>query len=153
MLEFRPMSDASVADYLRLNSDPKVTRHLPLSDPGLDESACAEWLAGKLRQWDEFGYGPWAFFVDGEFAGWGGLQDEHGDADVGMVLLPRYWGCGRLILAEIVRRAFEEMGLESITALLPQSRQASLGRLGFAPDGEVDVHGERFNRFRMQRPR
>ena len=146
------MSDATIADYIALNTDPRVMRHMPLSRSRLDEAACAEWLAGKLRQWDDFGYGPWAFLVDGDFAGWGGFQNEHGDPDVGLVLRPRYWGCGRLILAEVVRRGFDEFGFESITALLPPTRNVGLDRLGFEPDGEVEVDGERFVRFRMARP-
>lgn len=32
------------------------------------------------------------FFVDGQFAGWGGLQQEDGDADLALVLHPDYWG-------------------------------------------------------------
>jgi len=32
-----------------------------------------EWIAGKEKLWAEHGYGPWAFLIDGKFAGWGGL--------------------------------------------------------------------------------
>ena len=42
--------------------------------------------------WDEHGYGPWAFIINGEFAGWGGLQPEQGEADFALVLHPDFWG-------------------------------------------------------------
>lgn len=57
--------------------------------------------------------------LDGKFVGWGGLQDENGDADLALVLHPDYWGLGKHIYNEIVDRAFNPMGFESITILLP----------------------------------
>lgn len=94
------------------------------------------------------------FLIDGKFAGWGGLQPEGDDADLGLVLHPDYWGYGKAIYEEIIRRAFEEMGFESVIILFPPSRTRIKGilRLGFAPDGEVEIAGERFNRFRLYAP-
>lgn len=105
----------------------------------------------KEAQWALNGYGPWAFFVDGQFAGWGGLQQEDGDADLALVLHPDYWGLGRVIFDEIVRRAFQEMGLASITLLLPLTRTRIKGilRLGFCLDAEVDIDGTPFSRYRL----
>jgi hypothetical protein len=45
---------------------------------------------GWQGAWEEW-HGPWAFIVDGKFAGWGGLQPEEGDADLELVLHPDYW--------------------------------------------------------------
>ena len=71
-----------------------------------------------------------------------------------MVLHPDYWGTGRVIYEEIIRRAFEEMGFESVTILLPPTRTHLKGilRLGFLPDGEVEIQGERFARFMLNAP-
>jgi len=43
------------------------------------------------------------------------------------------------------------MGFESVTVLLPPTRTRVRGllRLGFAEDGEIEVGGERFLRFRL----
>jgi len=153
-LEFKNLCDIDCAEIIALNTHPLVRRQMPLSDENFGEEECREWVAGKEAQWDQYGYGPWAFMLDGKFAGWGGLQCENGDADLGIVLHPDYWGMGRMIFDEIIRRAFGEMGFESVTILLPPTRTRVKGilRLGFQPDGEVDLFGERFIRYRLYSP-
>jgi RimJ/RimL family protein N-acetyltransferase len=73
------------------------------------------------------------------------------------VLHPRFWGLGRRIYDEIVRRAFSELGLESVTVLLPPGRGSGAARamlrLGFTPDGELDLAGHRFLRYRLRSSR
>ena len=110
-----------------------------------------QFVAAKERLWSEHGYGPWAFVVGGQFVGWGGLQPESGEADLALVLHPNHWGIGKVLFEEIVGRAFGEMGFESVTVLLPPTRTRVRGllRLGFAEDGEIEVGGERFLRFRL----
>ena len=153
-LEFKRLSEVDRSEYVALFANPLVRRHMPLTSDDFDDAMCADWIKGKESMWTEYGYGPWAFLVDGKFAGWGGLQPEHGDADLGLVLHPDYWGMGRVIYAEILRRAFGEMGFESVTILLPPERTHVKGilRLGFVPDGELEVDGERFIRYRLFAP-
>ena len=152
-LEFKRMSEIPCADYVTLNTNPLVMRQMPLSSADFDEAACREWVAGKEKIWDEHGYGRWAFVIDGKFVGWGGLQPEDGDVDLGIVLHPDAWGYGKAIYEEIIRRAFEEMGLESVTILFPPTRTRVKGvlRLGFQPDGEMEIGGERFIRYRLRK--
>ena len=104
--------------------------------------------------WEENGYGPWAFVINDEFVGWGGLQLEGDDADVGLVLHPNHWGAGRLLYERIIGYAFGELSLGSVIALLPPSRTRVAGilRLGFQQDGEVVLGDERFIRYRLTRP-
>jgi len=101
--------------------------------------------------WTDFGYGPWAFYVDDAFVGWGGLQSEDGDADLAMVLHPDYWGLGKSIYIKIIGQAFGEMGLDSITILLPQTRTKVKGllSLGFHKEGEVQIQSVPFVRYRL----
>ena len=154
-LEFKRMSEVDNAEYIALNLNPLVRRQMPLTGGSFGEKECQEWVASKEKQWDEHGYGPWAFIIDGKFAGWGGLQYENGDADLGLVLHPDYWGTGKVIYEEIIKRAFGEMKLESVTILLPPSRIRIKGilRLGFREDGEVEIEGERFIRYRLFAPK
>ena len=153
-LEFSRLKNIDRAEIVTLHSNPRVRRQMPLFDDQFDDETCKAWVAGKEEQWSKYGYGPWAFLIDGHFAGWGGLQYEDGDADLGLVLHPDYWGAGQTIYREIIRRAFEEMGLESVIILLPPSRTRIKGifRLGFQSDGEVEIGGERFLRFRLHAP-
>jgi [ribosomal protein S5]-alanine N-acetyltransferase len=154
-LEFKRLTDISCTEIIALNTNPLVRRQMPLSDGYFGEEECKAWVAGKEKQWEVHGYGPWAFMIDGKFAGWGGLQYENGDADLGLVLHPDYWGMGKTIYAEIIKRAFGEMGLESVTILLPPTRTRVKGilKLGFQPDGEAEIEGERFIRYRLHAPR
>jgi len=151
LIEFRRLSDIDAAEIIALSTHPLVRRHMPLADDDFGEAACREWVRGKESQWQQHGYGPWAFMLDGQFAGWGGLQCEGGDPDLGLVLHPQYWGMGKAIYDEIIRRAFGEMGFESVTILLPPSRTRvrAIIRLGFQLDGEVELFGQRFIRYRL----
>jgi [ribosomal protein S5]-alanine N-acetyltransferase len=153
-LELKRLSEVDCSEYIALNTNPLVRRQMPLIDDKFDAEVCKEWIKGKEKMWEEDGYGPWAFVVDGKFAGWGGLQPENGDADLGVVLHPDYWGIGKVIYEEIIRRAFGEMRLESVTILFPPTRTRVKGilRLGFKPDGEVKISGERFIRYRLHAP-
>ena len=154
ILEFKRLSEVDRSEYVALFNNPLVRRHMPLTDEHFDEAICADWIKGKESMWTDYGFGPWAFVVDGKFAGWGGLQPENGDADLGLVLHPDYWGMGKIIYDEIVHRAFEEKGFKSITILLPPERTRVKGilRLGFLPDGELELYGERFLRYRLFAP-
>jgi RimJ/RimL family protein N-acetyltransferase len=154
-IEFKRLPEVPLEHLVDLFNDPDVRRHLPLAKSPFTAESCARFVAAKEQLWAEHGYGPWAFFVDGEFAGWGGLQPEGPDADLGFVLHPRFWGLGLRLTREILRQAFEEMNRESVIVLLPPSRARvrALKRMGFEADGETLVGGERFIRYRRYNPR
>lgn len=134
-------------------NDPDVRRHLPLARGHFGMPEYERFVAAKERIWEENGYGPWAFVLDDDFVGWGGLQPEGDDVDVGLVLRRAYWGAGQDLYKRIVDFAFEELGVASVIALLPVSRTrvAGLQRLGFQEDGEATIGGEIFNRYRLER--
>lgn len=136
---------------MTLFNNPSVRRHLPLATSDYTEAECAEFVAVKERMWAEHGYGPVAFYIDGEFAGWGGIQPDGGEADLALVLQPDHWGAGPRICRDIIRHA-SELDLRSVVVLLPPTRvrTRALDRLGFRRDGEVHVHGERFIRYRLE---
>jgi [ribosomal protein S5]-alanine N-acetyltransferase len=138
-------------ELIALMNDPRVRRHLPLARGPFGPTECARFVAAKEQLWTLHGYGPWAFVVDGVFAGWGGLQPERMDVDLGLVLRPAYWGLGRTLAARFVTTAFEELGAASVVVLLPRSRVrvSGIARLGFRRDGEVDVGGMPFHRYRL----
>ena len=137
-----------------LMNNEMVGRHLPLLADDFSAESCRAFLKAKKQLWDEHGFGPWAFLINNEFAGWGGLQSEHGEADFALVLHPKFWGWGRKIFDEVKDQAFNRMNLSSITILLPPNRPNSkaVTRLGFIEDGELTVEGEVFLRFRFTKP-
>ena len=152
---FARLFEVAPAEIVALMNDPQVRRQLPLAKGEFTLDACARFVEGKERMWDEAGYGPWAFLVDDRFVGWGGLQPEGGDADIGLILGRDGWGLGRQIYERVLTFAFDELGLDSVIALLPPTRKrgGGLKRLGFEEDGELVIGGERFVRFRLYRPR
>jgi [ribosomal protein S5]-alanine N-acetyltransferase len=150
-IECKRLSEINKSEIVELLNHPQVRRHMPLAKDFFDDAAYDAFIADKEQLWAKYGYGPWAFVVEGKFVGWGGLQYEEGDADLALVLHPDYWGIGRAIYETIIKKAFGEMGFESITALLPPSRTRIKGleKLGFQLDGELIIKSERFLRYRL----
>ncbi|WP_144120065.1 GNAT family N-acetyltransferase [Catellatospora sichuanensis] len=158
-LQLTRLGGVDPADIIALMSHRAVRRHMPLAEGAFGAAECAAFVTAKEALWRDHGYGPWAFLVDGEFAGWGGLQPEDGgDADLALVLHPRFWGHGRAICARVLDEAFGTFRFDSVTILLPPTRRSghAVARLGFRTDGETSIEGRRFLRFRLHsadRPR
>jgi len=152
-IEFKRLSQVTSGDIISLMNDPLVRRHMPLMLDHFDEVYCRAFVDDKERLWMKHGYGPWAILIDGVFAGWGGVQPESGEADIALVLKPAYWGAGGQLIRVILGRAFRELGLDTVTTLLPPTRirVRGLTRLGFIPAGTLDVGGQMFVRYRLNR--
>lgn len=150
-IEFVPLEEIDEARLVALMNDARVRKHLPLLAGAFSREDCRAFVAAKRRLWTEHGHGPWAILVHGAFAGWGGVQPEHGEADLALVLDPRFWGWGRRILRAIVARAFDELELGAITALLPPSRanRQAITRLGFVEAGHSMIDGQPFVRYSL----
>lgn len=153
-LELKRLGEVAPADIIELMNHPEVRKLMPLATGTFGPDECAGFVAGKEALWEEAGYGPWAFVIDGEFAGWGGFQPEGNDVDLALVLHPKHWGQGRVIYPTLIARGFSEWDFSSITILFPPARTRIKGifKLGFQPDGKVNLYGESFHRYRLQRP-
>jgi ribosomal-protein-alanine N-acetyltransferase len=81
MIEFKRLSDVKKSDIIKLMNHPKVRLHMPLAKELFDDAAYDTFIAAKEDLWKAHGYGPSAFYADGRFIGWGGLQYEEGNAD------------------------------------------------------------------------
>lgn len=150
MIKVKYLSEVNKRDIIELMNHPKVIKHMPLAQGEFDDKAYYNFITAKQKLWDEFGCGPWAFFLDKKFVGWGGLQHENGDADIAIVLHPKYWGLGKDIY-DIIKNYAIDHRFSSMTALLPISRTKLkiMDRLGFKPDGESIISDQKFNRFRI----
>lgn len=153
-LEFKRLPEVNPADIIELMNNPQVGKEMPLTKDNFNEDDAKAFVTGKEQLWKEHGFGPWAFFIDGQFAGWGGVQPEAGEADLALVLHPKFWGTGKRIYDEIIKRAFGEMGLGSVMISFPPSRTRVRGlqRLGFVQDGEIMFGNERFICYRFRAP-
>jgi ribosomal-protein-alanine N-acetyltransferase len=153
-IEFKRLTEVNQSDIIELMNEPALKRHMPLLGETFTETDCETFIAAKEQLWEEYGYGPWAFVVDGCFAGWGGLQPEGEEVDLALVLHPDYWGLGEIIYRKIIDKAFGLMGFDSVIVLLPPSRRRErvMRRLGFKSEGEVELYGEKFLQYRLHAP-
>lgn len=152
-IEFVRLSEVSVLEVLDVLNESRNGRHLPLAGERFTEASAGEWVTAKDGQWEVHGYGPWAVRVDGEFAGWGGFQQEENGADFALVLKPTHWGYGAAVTGAALHRGFTELGLETVLIALPYTRNPDrvVARFGFEPDGEVDYGGTPFRQYRLDR--
>ena len=152
-IEFVHLSEITEQQIIDLMNNEMVGKQMPLLAAGFSSKQCQAFLKAKKQLWDEHGFGPWAFLIKGEFAGWGGVQPEEGEADFALVLHPNFWGWGRKIFNKVRDQAFNQMNLKSITILFPPTRTNSkaITRMGFVQDGKQTVGGEDFMRFRLNR--
>jgi len=72
-LDLRPIASAPRSLVIGQMNAMRVRRHLPLTTGVFDDAAYDGFISGKEALWREYGYGPWAFFIDDHYAGWGGL--------------------------------------------------------------------------------
>lgn len=147
---FLRLTEVDKSVILELMNDTRVRKHMPLlKKPCFDEEDCDELIATKL--WKKEKHGPWALVSEEKFMGWAGIQHEEEGGSITFVLHPHYWGKGVVIFKQILRHAFEELKFKSVTVLLPPSRgRFTWGlRHGFQPDGEQEIQGERFLRYRL----
>ena len=100
-IKFVHLGEIDEARIIELMNNELVGKQLPLLANGFSVQNCRDFLKAKKQLWDDNGYGPWAFLINNEFAGWGGLQAEQGDADFALVLHPKFWGWGRKIFNKI----------------------------------------------------
>ncbi len=142
-IRFVHLSEVNQQQIIDLMNNELVGKQLPLLASGFSAENCRAFLNAKKQLWGQYGYGPWAFLIKGEFAGWGGLQPENGDADFALVLHPRFWGWGRRIFNKIKDQAFNQMQLDSITILLLPSRPnaKAVTRFGFIEEVDLTVDG------------
>lgn len=148
------LQDIEPLKIIALMNNKLVARYLPLLSGEFTEEHCRTFVAAKQKLWQEHGFGPWAFMVDGEFAGWGGLQPEQGEADFALVLHPDYWGLGRRIFNLVKHKAFNEMNILSIIALLPPNRHNAnaILRFGFTEEQSLEIGDQVFRKFRFTNP-
>ena len=151
-VEFARLTEVPLAAVVELLNEPRNARHMPLAGV-FDEESAAEWVRAKDGQWDRNGFGPWAVLVNGDFAGWGGFQQEANGADFGLVLLPAYWGHGAEITRTALDRGFRELNLTEVIIALPYTRNPDrvVARFGFVPDGEVTYGEAAFRQYRLTR--
>jgi RimJ/RimL family protein N-acetyltransferase len=119
---------------VELDGDPEVMRYLNSGLPTPPELIRDEILPRFVRYHDEHpGWGYWAAIekASGEFIGWFGLhwrtEGSPGDVELGYRLRRAAWGQGYATegARALVRRAFQELGVQRVLATTYQDNLAS----------------------------
>jgi hypothetical protein len=148
-LEFKNLNDIEKSKIIDLMNNKLVRRQMPLLKGNFTAKDYNLFLQSKETMWKDHGYGPSAFIINNEFAGWGGIQPEQGEVDLALVLHPDYWGFGKVLYQKIIHLAFEEFGFDSIQVLFPSTRTRIKGllSLGFVEDSKLEIRNEQFTRY------
>jgi len=125
---------------------------MPLLTFAWDSDAVAKFVAAKEECWRRDGLGHWAIFCNGRYVGWGGFQKEGDEWDFGLVLKPDSFGLGIFISKMAIDFAKRDERIPFVTFLLPSSRKnlSALERIGAKFVGEIEFHGAKFRKFRLE---
>lgn len=150
-IAFVRLTEVAPAEILAHMNDPRVGEHMPLLTSVWTEERVASFVAAKEACWQRDGLGHWAFLAGGRYIGWGGLQREDGEWDLGLVLRPGAFGHGPRLARQVVAFARDDPRVPYVTFLLPPSRKnrGALARLGAQLLGEVNHAGARFLKYRL----
>lgn len=151
-VEFVRLTEVSLNEIASHMSDPRVGEHMPLLEGVWDAQRAREFVTAKEQYWARDGLGHWGILWNGAYAGWGGFQNEDGDWDFGLVLLPEHFGLGLRVTKKALEFAVADPRIDAVTFLLPPSRKhlGGLHRLGAQFVGEIDYEGKKFLKYRLE---
>ena len=145
-LILRTWKDSDLEPYAAMNADPEVMRHFPTLLTRAESAASFARLRSVI---DQRGWGLWAVEVDGDFAGFTGLNVPTFTAhftpctEIGWRFRREFWGRG--LAARAAEHAlwfgFETLKLEEIVAFTATTNARSwklMERLGFERDASGD---------------
>ncbi len=140
-LMLRPVVDSDIENIFKGLSDPLVVRHYGVSFDTLEATKEQMIWYGDMKQY------WWAIFSsdNSEFYGAGGLNDiseEHKKAEVGLWLLPDYWGKGIMkeTMPLICDYGFNKLGLHRIEGFVESHNmncKRALAKLDFVYEGTM----------------
>lgn len=151
MLELKNLDEVDPSALLKVLSNPKIAKHLPLFNPDIDLAWIEKWIENKMSQWEKPELGPYAILKDGQVVGWGGYQPDDEVAELAIVLIPKAWGIGQEVVNEIDLRWAKFGDGRKRVFYLPHSRNLALisNRLGARRIGSTEVAGVNFEIFEL----
>lgn len=149
-INFKNLQEIDKQSLIKLMNDLLVLRYMPLASSYFSEEDYTKFIQAKETMWEKYGFGPWAFELEGNLMGWGGLQFFNGEVEIAIVLYPKYQGYGKRLYLKIIEYA-QSLKLDSIIILFPVNRKRIKGilKLGFIEDGVIDIEEKLFNRYRL----
>lgn len=140
-LLLRPIVESDIQNIYRGLSHPKVIKYYGVSFDSLEATQeQMQWYANEKQCW-------WVIYsIDNqEFYGAAGLNDlspEHKKAEIGIWLLPEYWGKGIMteVMPLICDYGFDKLGLHRIEGFVEYNNiscKKAMAKVGFAHEGTM----------------
>ena len=111
-LEYLKFEEVSPHDFLPVLNSPKIRKHL-IEHELFTLDSLNDWMASKKDVNSMAGCKVRAICVDGEVAGWCGIQFEGGKYEIAIIIDDKYWGLGKRVFKDMMGWA-KEMGHKEV---------------------------------------
>lgn len=152
--------DDAVAAY-EMNSDPEVTKYLPMEKSKTVADIRASIQKNTLDDYEKHGFGRMAVTLKetGEFMGFNGLkyEDDFGGVDIGFRFLRKFWGKGYATESALpfIKIAFEDLKQPTIWGGAMPDNSGSINvltKLGLDYRKDMIFDGQLFKVYGLDNP-
>ena len=140
-----PASD----QWLMVLNDDNVRKHL-MPHPYFDETLLKQWLSEKLKEDSKHGCRVRAVMVNGQLAGWCGIQESAEGYELAVVVAPKFIGLGLKVYAELMTWALN-LGHEQVIIYFLHTRRLYrfLQKRALSVTN-CELYGQQFTRYILQ---
>jgi len=119
-IEYIHFSQVNPEQLLEILNDALLRKHL-VAHAVFDTTSIREWMDQKIQSDSVPGCRVRAVSIDGELAGWCGIQPDDSGFEIAIVLSQRFWGSGISVFKALMRWA-RELGHQDIKFHLLETR-------------------------------
>ena len=121
VVTYASLGEVSQTELLHLMNNEKLREHL-VDHPKFTEETLKLWGAEKTRIDVADGYRVRAILVNGNIAGWCGIQPDGEGAELAIILSSSYWGSGLRVFRDMIRWS-RELGHQEVVFHLLETRR------------------------------
>ncbi|WP_299981867.1 GNAT family N-acetyltransferase [uncultured Pseudoteredinibacter sp.] len=128
-VKYLKFEDSSPKDLINILNEESLRKHL-IEHPHFDSYNINEWISGKIETNAAKGCRVRVISIDGEIAGWCGIQEDDEGFEIAIVISQKFWGYGIRIFKTIMSWA-KELGHKEVLFHLLETRRSykSLARM------------------------
>lgn len=147
-IRYYPLSEADPEQLLAIMNDFHTRTHL-ISHPEFTLQSLSSWVSDKQEEDQQPGCRVCAVEINGELAGWCGIQRSEKDYELAIVIGQAGWGAGPRIFRDMMGWASELGHSEVIIHLLGSRRDYRFIRQLACEVYETELLGRRFTTYRL----
>ncbi|TCK02656.1 N-acetyltransferase [Marinobacterium mangrovicola] len=119
-IEFHSFKQVSPEDFMEILNEDSLRTHL-IDHPYFDSVSVQAWMDEKINVDSIQGCRIRAVYIDGDLAGWCGIQPDDNRFELAIVISQKFWGFGISIFKSLMRWA-DEIGHKEVLFHLLDSR-------------------------------